>query len=98
MRLFAPTKVIEEAERIIRTLIQISLEPRVDLRKLATTELAESRHPDLLLPFSVACRADLDGVHQNVASTTTAALRRTMSRLLSRQLRNLKFGKEHKYA
>ena len=29
MRLFAPTKVIEEAERIIRTLIQISLEPRV---------------------------------------------------------------------
>jgi AcrR family transcriptional regulator len=26
-------------------LIQIPLEPRVDLRKLATTELAESRHP-----------------------------------------------------
>jgi hypothetical protein len=66
MRLFAPMKVIEEAERVIRTLIQISLEPGVDLRKFATTELAESRHPDLLLPFSVACRADLDGVHKNI--------------------------------
>jgi hypothetical protein len=98
MRLFAPTKVIEEAERIIRTLIQISLEPRVDLRKLATTELAESRHPDLLLPFSLACRADLDGVHQNVASTLIPALRRMMSSLLSLESRKRKLGKEHKYA
>lgn len=98
MRLFAPAKVIEEADRVIRTLIQILLEPSVDLRKLATAELAESHHPDLLLPFSLACRADLDGVHQGIVSTLTAALRGTTSSLLARQSQNLKLGKEHKYA
>jgi len=65
MRLFAPKNVIQEAERIIRQLIEIYLQPSIDLRKLATTELAESRHPDLLLPFSLACRADLDRVYRN---------------------------------
>ena len=98
MRLFAPAKVIEEADRVIRTLIQILLEPSVDLRKLATAELAESHQPDLLLPFSLACRADLDGVHQSIASTLTTALRRTTSSLLSTKSRKPKLGKEYKYA
>jgi hypothetical protein len=65
MRLFAPANVIEEADRVIKQLIEIFLQPSIDLRKLATAELAESRHPDLLLPFSVACRADLDRVFRN---------------------------------
>ena len=65
MRLFAPATVIEEAERVIRQLIEIYLEPGIDVRKLATAELAQSRLPDFLLPFSLLCRADLDRVYRN---------------------------------
>jgi Acetoacetate decarboxylase (ADC) len=53
MRLFAPAAVIEQAEQVIRHLIEIYLEPGIDVRKLAKTELAQSRLPDLLLPFSL---------------------------------------------
>ena len=60
MRLFAPPNVIDEAETVIRMLIEISLKPSVDLRKLALEELANNPDADLLLPFSLACRADLD--------------------------------------
>ena len=66
MRLFAPPNIIEEAERVIRKLIEISLEPSMDLRKLAMSELAKNAESDLLLPFSLACRADLDRLYQTV--------------------------------
>ena len=66
MRLFAPPNVMDEADRVIRELIKISLEPSVDLRKLATAELSKKRDADPLLPFSLACRADLDKVYRTV--------------------------------
>jgi hypothetical protein len=66
MRLFAPPNVINEAEAVIRGLIEISLKPSVDFRKIAMAELSKNHQPDLLLPFSLACRADLDNVYQTV--------------------------------
>jgi hypothetical protein len=66
MRLFAPPSVIHEAEAVIRGLIEISLKPSVDLRKLAVTELSKNPNSDLLLPFSLACRADLDKVYRTL--------------------------------
>jgi hypothetical protein len=66
MRLFAPPNVIDEADKVIRGLIEISLKPSVDLRKLAMAELSKHPDSDLLLPLSLACRADLDGVYRIV--------------------------------
>ena len=66
MRLFAPPNVIDEAETVIRMLIEISLKPSVDLRKLAMEELAINPNADLLLPFSLACRADLDTCYRTI--------------------------------
>jgi hypothetical protein len=57
---------MDEADRVIRELIKISLEPSVELRKFAAAELSRDRHVDPLLPFSLACRADLDKVHRTV--------------------------------
>jgi hypothetical protein len=64
MRLFAPRNIIDEAETVMRQLIEISLKPSVDLRKLAMVELSKEQDSDLLLPFSLACRADLDKVYR----------------------------------
>jgi len=62
MRLFAPPNVIEQADGVIRKIIEISLQPSLDLRKLTIDDLSKERHAGLLLPFSVACRSDLDKV------------------------------------
>jgi hypothetical protein len=64
MRLFAPPNVIEEADAVIRGIIEIALQPSVDVRKLTAAELSNDRDRDLLLPFSLACRADLDQIHR----------------------------------
>ena len=66
MRLFAPPNVINEAEAVIRGLIEISLKPSVDFRKVAMERLSKAQQHDLLLPFSLACRADLDNLDQTV--------------------------------
>jgi len=66
MRLFAPPNVIDEAEAVIKGLIEISLKPSLDLRKLAIAELSKERNSDPLLPFSLACRQDLDKVYHTV--------------------------------
>ncbi len=66
MRLFAPPNVIDEAEAVMKGLIEISLKPSIDLRKLAMVELTKNSDSDLLLPFSLACRADLDKVYRTV--------------------------------
>jgi hypothetical protein len=65
MRLFAPPNVTNEAEAVIRGLIEISLKPSVDFQKVAE-KLSKNQQHDLLLPFSLACRADLDNVYQTV--------------------------------
>ena len=66
MRLFAPPNVIAEAEAVMRGLIEISLKPSMDLRKLAAEQLSKKSDSDLLLPFSRACRTDLDQLHRTV--------------------------------
>ena len=66
MRLFAPPDVMHEAEEVMRGLIEISLKPSMDLRKLAMEELSKQSESDLLRPFSRVCRADLDRVHQTI--------------------------------
>ena len=65
MRLFAPPTVIDEAEAVIRGLVEISLKPSVEFPKVAA-ELFKDRQSDLLLQFSLACRADLDNVYRTV--------------------------------
>src|SRR5215472_14033731 len=65
MRLFAPPNVINEADAVIRGLIEISLKPSEDFQKVAM-ELSKDQQHDLLLPFSLACRADLDNMDQTV--------------------------------
>jgi hypothetical protein len=64
MRLFAPSNIIDEAEAVMRQLIEISLQPSLDLRKFAMAELSKQRYSDLLRSFSLACRADLDKVYR----------------------------------
>lgn len=66
MRLFSPSNVVDEAEGVIRRLIEISLKPSVDLRKLAIAELSTDQNSDVLLAFSRACRVDLDGLYRTV--------------------------------
>ena len=65
MRLFAPPNVIDEAEAVIRQIVDISLKPSVELPKIAA-EWFKDRQSDPLLRFSLACRADLDSVYQTV--------------------------------
>jgi hypothetical protein len=51
---------------VIRGLIEISLKPSMDLQKLAIAELSGIPDSDLLLPFSLACRADLKNGNKTV--------------------------------
>ena len=66
MRLFAPPNVVQEAESVIRGVIQISLKPSVDLRKLTMADLSKNPDSDLLMSFSQASRADLDKVRHTM--------------------------------
>ncbi len=66
MRLFAPRSVIEQAEAVIREIVDLSRKPGMDVRKLTVEEVAERRRSDPLLPFSVASRSDLDNMYQSV--------------------------------
>jgi hypothetical protein len=67
MRFFAPANVIATAEAVLRAIVEISLEPSVELRQLATEALTRSLDPDPLLKFSLVCRADLDSLHRTTA-------------------------------
>jgi hypothetical protein len=62
MRLFAPTKVVDGAEAVLRAIVEVLLKPRVELRQLAKEALSKRLDPDPLLTFSEICRADLDSV------------------------------------
>ena len=65
MRLFAPPNVVEGAEAVLRTIVEIMLKPSVELRQLAKQALSNSIE-DPLLAFSSICRADLDNLHRTV--------------------------------
>jgi hypothetical protein len=58
---------MDEAEAMVKALIEISLRPGIDLRKLAANALADSPDPAPIMTVSVVCRADLDRVAQTMA-------------------------------
>jgi hypothetical protein len=62
MRLFAATDVLKGAEEVLKAIVEISLKPSVEHRRLAQHALSKSLDPDPLLTFSVIWRADLDNV------------------------------------
>lgn len=64
MRLFAPPDVVDEAEAVLKAIIEILLKPRVDLNQLARAVLSKSQEPDPFLAFSLVCRADLDNARR----------------------------------
>jgi multisubunit Na+/H+ antiporter MnhG subunit len=66
MRLFAPPAVSAEAELVLRTIVEISLQPKVEVQQLAKAALLNHLDPDPLLKFSSVCRADLDSVRQSM--------------------------------
>jgi hypothetical protein len=78
MRLFAPPRVVSGAEVVLRAIVEISLQPGVELRQLAKEALSKSLDPDPLsgiqpgLPGRLGQRAPIGGVG-NVAAPTRAA-------------------------
>ncbi len=66
MRLFAPQHVVAGADAVVKAIVEISLEPSIELRQLAMEALSKSPDPDPFLQFSVICRCDLDNVHRSV--------------------------------
>src|SRR5678816_99799 len=50
MRLFAPPTIIDTADAVIRRIIEISLQPSLDLRKLTMADL--SKNPDSCLLYT----------------------------------------------
>ena len=62
MRLFAPPNVVAEAERVFKTILEILLKPKIELRQLVKETVAKGFDPDPLLAFSQVCRADLDEI------------------------------------
>jgi hypothetical protein len=76
MRLFAPPNVVDEAEAVLKAIIEVLLKPSVDVGQLARAALSESLSPDPLLPFSLVCRADLDNVRRAMVPPPKAGRRR----------------------
>ena len=66
MRLFAPPDVVGAAEAVLRAIVEIFLNPSIELRQLAKEALSKSLDPDPLMAFSSICRADLDNVGRKV--------------------------------
>ena len=68
MRLFAPPDVVEGAEAVLRTIVEIMLKPSVELRQLAKQALSNSIE-DPLLAFSSICGGELNNLRRTVALT-----------------------------
>jgi hypothetical protein len=66
IRLFASADVVNGAEAVLRTIVEIALKPSIELRQLAKEALSRSLDPDPLLAFSSICRADLDHVRRTL--------------------------------
>jgi hypothetical protein len=64
MRFFAPPKIVEAADGVLRSILEISLKPSVQLRQLATDALQQGRLLDPVHEFALVCRADLDTVRR----------------------------------
>ena len=66
MRLFARPIVVNGAEAVLRAIVEIALQPSIELRQLAKEALSKTPEPDPLLAFGEICRADLDSVRGSV--------------------------------
>ena len=64
MRLFAPADVVSGAEAVLRAILEIALQPSIELRQLAKAALSNRLDPDPLLAFSEICRGDLEYVRR----------------------------------
>jgi hypothetical protein len=89
MRLFAPPHVIAEAESVIRTLVRISLQPKLELDELARTTLTDRSVPDFLLCFSLATQADLKSVYESSGAKQFRAMSRALAAACMRELHRL---------
>ena len=58
--------MIEQAEAVIREIVELSRGPGMDVRELTVEEVAKRRKSDPLLPFSLASRSDLDHVYRTL--------------------------------
>jgi hypothetical protein len=67
MRLFASPEVIDEAEAVLRAIIEISLKPGITVGQLARDALSHAPDPDPFLRFCRVCRSDLDNVRRTMA-------------------------------
>jgi len=67
MRLFAPASVITQAEVVLKAIVEIALEPRVEPRQLAKEALKSNLDPAPLKTFSQIARVDLDSVWRTMA-------------------------------
>jgi len=67
MRLFAPSEVVNGAESVLKSIVDILLRPRIELRQLAENALSKRLDPEALLAFSSICRRDLDEVRRTLA-------------------------------
>jgi hypothetical protein len=66
IRLFAPPAVVVEADNVLHSIMEIALQPVVDLRAVTAAELAERRETNILEAFSTVCRSDLDDLHLRI--------------------------------
>ena len=62
IKLFAPASVVLEADQVVRTLVEIALQPKLEMSD--AVKLAQSNQPDFLASFSQVSRADLDSLDQ----------------------------------
>jgi hypothetical protein len=67
MRLFASPDVVDEAEAVLKAIIEISLRPGIALGQLARDALSRRPDPDRFLSFCLVCRNDLDHVRRTMA-------------------------------
>ena len=82
MRLFAPPEIISGAEKVVKAIVEISLEPSIEVRQLAKGAFSRRLDADPLSSFSQICRADLDQV-RGVRPTASARSRRAVHRNMS---------------
>ena len=68
MRLFAPPDVVEGAEAVLTGIVEILLQPSIELRQLAKEALSKSIE-DPVLAFSSICGGELNNLRRTVALT-----------------------------
>lgn len=86
MRLFAPPHVIAEAESVIRTVVRISLQPKLEIEELARTTLTDRSAPDLLLSLSLLSQVDLKSTIGESGHGSLASVLRTLAGFCHRLL------------